>query len=136
MHSRRLLSIATVALLAVALSGCLSVAGSTDQVQAAGSTEVDGWHYDFFRNLSYPCSISGYQTFAIGTKIGSSNTATKPLWVKMRGGGYGYFDDAGTPQPSAGLMKEESLATLLSFDTPGLMATVKAGPEGFRVLLV
>ena len=33
-------------------------------------------------------------------------------------------------------MKESTLSDLLQFDTPGLMASVKAAPEGFRVLLV
>jgi hypothetical protein len=54
----------------------------------------------------------------------------------MRGGGVGWFDADGTPLPTAGVKSEESMATQLKYDSPGLMADVKAGPEGFRILLV
>ena len=47
---------------------------------------------------------------------------TRPLWVKMRGGGAGWFDTDGTPQPTAGVKSEESLTQQLKYDTPGLMA--------------
>lgn len=129
-------SVLLVLLLVAVATACLSTPGTTDRVEAVGSTDVDGWHYDYFRNLAYPCSISGYQTFAIGTRIGSSGTDTRPLWVKLRGGGTGWFDESGRPQPTAGNMSEISLTDLLVFDTPGLMASVKAAPEGFRTLLV
>jgi hypothetical protein len=119
-----------------AATACLSTPGRTDQVALIDSTTVDGWHYDYYRNSSYPCSISGYQTFAIGTKVGSSNADTRPLWVKMRGGGTGWFDADGNPQPTAGTKSEISLSELLTFDTAGLMVTVKDAPEGFRTLLV
>ena len=67
------------------------------------STTLNGWHYDFYRDRTYPCAISGYQTFVVGTKIGSSNTTAAPLWTFMHGGGAGYFDAAGNPSPRAGL---------------------------------
>lgn len=126
---------AAIALLALT-TGCLAVPGKTDQVELVSSRTVNGWQYDFYRNNAYPCSISGSQTFVVGTKVGSSATATKPLWVKMRGGGVGWFDATGKPEPSAGNKTEQSFDTLLGFDTPGLMASVKAAPEGFRILLV
>ena len=136
-HRRRRFAPIGLALAILALStGCLAVPGKTDQVQLVSTRTVDGWKYDYYRNLAYPCSISGYQTFAIGTKIGSSDTATRPLWVKMRGGGVGWFDSTGNPQPTAGNKTEQSFDTLLQFDTAGLMASVKAAPEGFRTLLV
>ena len=134
--SPRLLAAVPLVLLASALTGCLSAPGDTSKVVKVGSTEVGGWHYDYYENRAYPCSISGYQTFAIGTRLGSSKTADRPLWVKMRGGGKGYFDDAGMPQPSAANKSQISLTEMLKYDTPGLMAKVKAAPEGFRTLLV
>src|SRR4051794_15497610 len=85
-------------LVGATLTSCLSVPGDTSQVVKIDAADVNGWHYDYYENRAYPCSISGYQTFAIGTRIGSSPTDTRPLWVRMRGGGYGYFDEAGHPE--------------------------------------
>jgi len=48
-----------------------------------GTTTVDGWRYDAYRDRGYPCSISGYQTFVIGTKVGASATEPHPLFVYM-----------------------------------------------------
>lgn len=136
--SRRCWALAGAALALAALTACmpLAAAGRTSSIAMVSSTTADGWRYDFYRNRAYPCSISGYQTFAIGTKVGSSATATRPLWVKMRGGGFGWFDDAGRARPSAGNKTELTLSELLRYDTAGLMAQVKGAPEGFRTLLV
>lgn len=125
----------TIAVVSV-LSGCLSRPGDTASVVKVDLADVDGWHDDYYENRAYPCSISGYQTFAIGRRIGSSNTAERPLWVKLRGGGKGYFDAQGEPQPSAENKTQISLPAMLAYDTPGLMARVKDAPEGFRTLLV
>src|SRR4051812_19133525 len=84
MHRRLIAPLLAVGL-AAALTGCLPTAGSTKQVVEIDSRDVGGWHFDYFENRAYPCSIRGYQTFAIGTKIGSSASASRPLWVKMRG---------------------------------------------------
>jgi hypothetical protein len=128
-----------LALALAALTGCHPVGepAKTDQIQFVGTTTVDGYKFDQYRNLAYPCSISGYQTFVIGTKVGSSDTETKPLWVRMRGGGVGYFDSTGEPQPSAGNKSEESAATSISFLNPnGLMELVRNDPLGFRLVSV
>ena len=70
-------SVAVMALGAAAglLAGCypLQAAGKVDKIELVGSSVVDGYKFDHYRNLSYPCSISGYQTFVIGTKVGSSD---------------------------------------------------------------
>jgi hypothetical protein len=62
-----------LALAAVVLTGCYPVGapGKTDKIELVGSSVVDGYKFDQYRNLAYPCSISGYQTFVIGTKVGS-----------------------------------------------------------------
>jgi hypothetical protein len=131
--------VAALALALAVLTGCHPVgeAGKTDRIEFVGTTTVDGYKFDQYRNLAYPCSISGYQTFVIGTKVGSSDTATRPLWVRMRGGGVGFFDSNGNPQPSAGNKSEESAATSIGFvrDT-GLMALVRADPAAFRLVSV
>jgi hypothetical protein len=120
----------------VGLAGCLGTPARTDQIDLVGTRTVDGWTYDYYRNRSYPCAIRGYQTFAIGTRVGSSETAAAPLWVRMHGGGVGWFGTDGTPLPTAGGKSEESFDDLLAADSRGLMARVKAAPEGFRTLIV
>jgi hypothetical protein len=135
----RALVLVPVALAVVLLTGCHPVnePGKTDKIELVGSSVVDGYEFDQYRNLSYPCSISGYQTFVIGTKVGSSDTATRPLWVRMRGGGVGFFDANGNPQPSAGNKSEESAATSIGFlRNVGLMSLVRGDPAGFRLVSV
>ena len=123
--------------LAVANTACLIVPGDTSQINLVSSTTVNGWQYDFYRNLAYPCSISGNQTFVVGTKVGSSPTASSPLWVWMHGGGVGYFDSSETPRPDASQMTENSAASLqASLTNAGLSANIQADPAGFRMLAV
>ena len=80
------------ALLATGLSACLSAPGNTSGIALVTSSTLNGWRYDYYRNSAYPCSVIGYQTFVVGTKVGSSDTAAAPLWTFMHGGGAGYFD--------------------------------------------
>lgn len=130
---------ALLALPVAVLVGCAGVGApaKTDRIELVGTTTVDGYEFEQYRNLDYPCSISGYQTFVIGTKVGSSGTETKPLWVRMRGGGVGWFDSDGTPQPTAGNKSEESAATSIGFLNPnGLMRLVREDPVGFRLVSV
>ena len=78
-----------VAVLVLA-AGCtlpLGSPGSTSSIQLVSSATVNGWRYDYYRDTAYPCSVSGYQTFVIGTMIGWAPSATRPLWVFMHGGG-------------------------------------------------
>ena len=134
---RRAIAAALVlAFVAMGLSACLSTPADTSKVRLVSTKTVDGWTYDFYRNSAYPCSIGGYQTFVIGRRVGSSASDRRPLWVKLRGGGAGWFDASGKPQPSAANKSESDLDTLLQFDSAGLMADVKAAPEGFRILIV
>jgi hypothetical protein len=124
---------------AVSLAGCAPVGapGATDRIQFVGSSVVEGYRWDHYRNLAYPCSISGYQTFVIGTRVGSSDTETRPLWVRMRGGGVGYFNSQGQPQPTAGNKSEESAATSIRFATQdGLMRLIREDAAGFRIVSV
>ena len=135
----RLLTMLALGATGLALAGCapLKSAGKTDQIQFVASSTSGGWKWDHYRNLAYPCSISGYQSFVIGTKVGSSATATRPLWVRMRGGGVGFFDSNGNPQPSAGNKSEETAATSISFvRDSALTGLVRNDPAGFRIVSV
>jgi hypothetical protein len=124
---------------ALALSGCIPVGspGKTDQIEFVGTRVVDGYSYDLYRNLAYPCSISGYQTFVIGTKVGASTTDRRPLWVRMRGGGVGFFAPDGSPQPDSANKNEEGFNTLTNqVQDVGLVNRVRADPAGFRLMSV
>src|SRR3954469_15909037 len=108
----RMLGIAVA--LAVVLAGCnlLALPGDTAGITLVSSSTSGGWKYDYYRNASYPCAVSGYQTFVVGTKVGSSDTTPSPLWAFMHGGGAGYFDAQGQPIPGKGQKTEESAASL------------------------
>jgi hypothetical protein len=134
---RALVPFVSLALVALGASACLTIPGDTSHVQLVSSSTVNGWQYDYYENTAYSCSISGYQTFMVGTKVGSSSTAPSPLWVWMHGGGVGYFDASGTPQPNSANMTQDSASTLQGgLTNPGLLANVEADPAGFRVLAV
>jgi hypothetical protein len=135
---RAIVPVAFVVGLALLLGGCvipLSTAGSTSQVQLVSTQTVDGWTYDYYRNNAYPCAISGYQTFVVGRKVGSSDTTPRPLWAFMHGGGAGYFDVNGNPIPGRGQKTEESFDSLLThLQAKGLVADIRNDPAGFRTL--
>jgi hypothetical protein len=135
----RLAAVCLVAGGAAFFSGCtpLETPGKTDRIEFVSSSTSGGYKFDYYRNLAYPCSISGYQTFVIGTKVGSDDTATRPLWVRMRGGGVGWFDSAGKPQPTAGNKTEEDPAGLISYlGNTGLTGLVKSDAAAFRLVSV
>ncbi len=128
-----------VLLAVVALAGCdlLAIRGETDKITFVSSTTSGGWKYDYYRNTAFPCAISGYQTFVVGTKIGSSDTASAPLWAFMHGGGAGYFDANGNPIPGKGQKTEEDAASLTAYLTNnGLVGDIRNDPAGFRTLAV
>ncbi len=135
---RRLTGVLVATLLLAGLcSSCLLTPGDTSKITLVSSTTLNGWRYDYYRNNAYPCSISGYQTFVIGTKVGSSATASAPLFVWMHGGGIGWFDSTGTPRPDTQQMTEQSASALQSTLTnPGLLTSIRNDAAGFRVLAV
>ena len=126
-----------VALVALGCSACLESPGDTARISLVSSSTVDGWRYDYYRNTAYQCSISGYQTFVVGTRVGSSPTAAAPLWVWLHGGGVGFFDSSGTATPDTGQMTEQSAAGLQNgIANAGLAAKIRSDPAGFRTLAV
>jgi hypothetical protein len=135
---RRVLMSMSIGLLAVGLAGCVPVGapGDTSQIELVGTQVVDGYSFDIYRNLAYPCSISGYQTFVIGSKVGSDPNATRPLWVRMHGGGVGFFAPDGSPQPDAAHKNEEGPVLTGSVSQGGLMSRVRSDPAEFRLLSV
>jgi hypothetical protein len=136
---RRLAAALVLGVATLALVGCAPVGtpGKVGQIEFVGTKVVDGYSFDLYRNLAYPCSISGYQTFVVGTKVGASTTAERPLWVYLHGGGVGFFAPDGTPQPDAAHKREESFTTLTgAVGDKGLVSRVRADPVEFRLLSV
>jgi hypothetical protein len=136
----KLARLAAVAAIVVGVGGCappLSSPGKQDRIRLVSTATVEGWTFDHYVNEAYPCAISGYQTFTIGTRVGSSPSAESPLWVRMRGGGVGWFSADGTPMPDTANKSQENAAgmrtRLLSND---IMALVRDDPAGFRLLSV
>ena len=128
-----------LALVVVVATACVPLAtpADTSRIESMGTTTVDGWRYDAYRDRGYPCSISGYQTFVIGTKVGASATEPHPLFVYMHGGGVGYFDADGNPVPGPGQKVEESGTSLTNrLTNNGLLGRIRQDPAGFRTLAV
>jgi hypothetical protein len=137
MHGAQRFMVAIALVVAAGACTPLGAPGTTASIEFVSTSTVNGWKYDYFRNNAYPCSVSGYQTFVLGTKIGASVTANAPLWVHMHGGGVGYFDSAGNPVPGTNQKVEETAGALTKRLTgAGLIGHVRDDPAGFRVMAV
>jgi hypothetical protein len=126
-------------ILVAALGACtpLGTPGDTTSIQLVSTSTLNGWRYDYYRNGAYPCSVSGYQTFVVGTKVGSSSARPAPLWTFMHGGGVGYFDASGNAIPSINQKIEESFDSLrATLNNNGLLGKVRSDVAGFRTLAV
>lgn len=118
---------------------------STSGIHHVATTQRGVWRYDQYRNPAYPCSTSGSSTFTIATRTDVSADAVRPLWVYLHGGGFGYFDSHGGPQPGTGLMVEETPLRQVGFlergdsNSGGVLAEVRAATDatsGYRMLAV
>jgi hypothetical protein len=111
--------------------------GDMARIQLVSTTTQGGWRYEHYRNTAYPCSVSGYQTFTIATRVGTDPDAVAPLWVFMHGGGIGYFTPDGRPMPGTGQKVEETAElqrrNVLSGELKGRIAD---DPAGFRMMAV
>lgn len=111
--------------------------GDTGSIREIETSTAGGWRFTTYRNLAYPCAISGYQTFTIATRLGSDPDAVAPLWVHLHGGGIGWFSPSGMPRPGVGQKTEESHATQRAGVHAGeLQARVREHPAGFRMMAV
>jgi hypothetical protein len=135
--ARVLLVVAALGAGAVACVAPLSTPGNTASIQLVSTTVDSGYRVEFYRNTAYPCSISGYQTFAIAYRDGTPTTTPRPLWAYLHGGAVGFFDSTGTPRPDDAFMREESLSALAAHGhQPGLIARVLGDPAAFRLVVV
>ncbi len=134
-------SLVGLLVLSVVLAGCqlaFDAPAATARIEKVEETVTsDGWRYELFRNLAYPCSVSGYQTFVIGTRVGDVDTTVRPLWVRLRGGGSGWFFADGTPFENGVNMTEEVMGGLRGrLREAGLSDRIFDHPAGFRGLSV
>jgi len=111
---------------------------TTERIELVDTATVEGFTIEFYRNLSYTCGMSGYQTFAVVYPEALPLTEERPLWVRMHGGGVGAFapDGSYVPPGDIGMIDEESaleLAGLLR--ETGLVAKIRTHPAGFRFLM-
>ena len=140
LRSGRIRRWSLVSLLVVVSAACvprLDAPGATGRIELISSATLQGFHIDYYRNTAYPCSISGYQTFALAYRDGTGTSVPAPLWVYTHGGGAGYFDAARVPQPDDTNMREEAMPTLLQAGLqPGLFPLVRADSLAFRFLAV
>jgi hypothetical protein len=130
------------------LAGCqapFDAPGDTTQIVKVDEFVTgDGWRYEYFRNEAYPCSqnnldpdVQGYQTFVIASRVGEPDTAARPLWVFLRGGGSGWIEADGSPFEGGANMREESFGEVRQrLRQPGLMGRIRNHPAGFRGLAV
>jgi hypothetical protein len=133
---RLVVALAALVLIAAACVPPLSTPGNTGSIQLVSTSVESGYRVEYYRNTAYPCSISGYQTFAIAYRNGQPTTAPAPLWTYLHGGAVGWFDSSGQPRPDETYLREESLAALTGFGSQsGLMATVLTDPAEFRLLV-
>lgn len=51
--------------------------------------------FDFYRNTAYECGLSGNYTFMVVNPVNGDETTEAPLWVYLKGGGSGFYDENG-----------------------------------------
>lgn len=135
---------AVLASVAAGLAGCgpvpVGTGGETAGIRQIGPARHQaGYTLRTYVNPNYQCSLpnKGHQTFVIATKDGTPAGRPTPLWVYLHGGGIGYFDAKGLPQPpdSVSKMDQESGEDLGEpFSRGGLIG--RARSSGFRGLAV
>jgi hypothetical protein len=114
----------------------MSTPGDVSRISLVAAATSDGWTYQQFRNSAYPCSISGYQTFTIATKTGSSPTARLTLWTFLHGGGTGYFKPNGQPTSTAHMTEEPLARQQESLKTGALNSRIAASTPAIRLMSV
>lgn len=110
---------------------------SEDTFQSGGST----FNRTFFRNAAYRCGRTGNFTFVV---IERSDTVrqTRPLWVRLHGGGTGYYDASGRYHGVESFNDEESASQLTGYAADAIEGARFADnvlgrrlAEGYRLLI-
>jgi hypothetical protein len=105
-------------------------AGNTAQITLVSTPQSA--EVRLLQNNAYTYSISGFQTFVIGTKVASPTA--KPLGCSCTAA-FGYFDANGLPQPNSAQMTENNAAHCRPTWRAGLLAKIRADrPDSGRSL--
>jgi len=92
--------------------------------------------FDLYRNLERSCGQSGFHTFIVASTETTPDTTSRPLWIRLLGGGTGWFDPDGTYVfGGIGRIEEWRDELLRAFDEDGLMAMIDSEPADFRILI-
>lgn len=123
----------------VALMACrpVSAPGNTGSIELIDTETVGGYELRHYRNLAYPCSVEGHQTFTVFDPIDAEPSEERPLFVLMRGGGLGWFDADGIARPGDGKMRQQGLDFAIGqLQKGGITGKLRDSERGFRALVV
>ena len=140
--------------IALSLQPVFAVERTTDGITLAGEQNQTAFgldfDFDFYRNNTYSCGLSGNYTFMVVNPANCDETVEAPLWVFLHGGGAGFYDENGDYQAVGDQTEdtwnhEETFNDLLITQLQG--RTVENGQlkditltrriqEGYRVVMV
>jgi hypothetical protein len=84
------------------LQPVFAVERTTDGITLAGEQNQTAFgldfDFDFYRNNTYSCGLSGNYTFMVVNPANGDETVEAPLWAFLHGGGAGYYDENGDYQ--------------------------------------
>ena len=84
------------------LQPVFAVERTTDGITLAGERNQTAFgldfDFDFYRNNTYSCGLSGNYTFMVVNPANGDETVEAPLWVFLHGGGAGFYDENGDYQ--------------------------------------
>jgi hypothetical protein len=84
------------------LQPVFAVERTTDGITLAGEQNQTAFgldfDFDFYRNNTYSCGLSGNYTFMVVNPANGDETVEAPLWVFLHGGGAGFYDENGDYQ--------------------------------------
>jgi hypothetical protein len=88
--------------IALSLQPVFAVERTTDGIALAGEQNQTAFgldfDFDFYRNNTYSCGLSGNYTFMVVNPANGDETVEAPLWAFLHGGGAGFFDENGDYQ--------------------------------------
>ena len=88
--------------IALSLQPVFAVERTTDGIALAGEQNQTAFgldfDFDFYRNNTYSCGLSGNYTFMVVNPANGDETVEAKLWVYLHGGGAGFYDENGDYQ--------------------------------------
>ena len=130
-----------LAVVVVVAGACVPLAtpADTNHIEAMGTTTVDGWRYDTYRDRGYPCSrqrLPDVRHRHQGRVVDDRRRAA--VGVSCTVAASGTSTSTGNPVPGTGPEGRGvvRVAALERLNNNGLFGKVRADPAGFRTLAV